>query len=89
MVACNTATAAAIHEVRSSHPDLLLVGLEPAIKSALAVTKTGHVGVIGTRGTLTSAKFGKVDGFIGRSSPFCGATLRWARTPSNAAWHCL
>ena len=60
VVACNTATAAAIHEVRSSHPDLLLVGLEPAIKSALAVTKTGHVGVIGTRGTLTSAKFGKL-----------------------------
>ena len=60
VVACNTATAAAIHEVRSTHPDLPLVGLEPAIKPALAVTKTGHVGVIGTRGTLTSAKFGKL-----------------------------
>lgn len=60
VVACNTATAAAIHEVRSSHPDLPLVGLEPAVKPALAVTKTGHVGVIGTRGTLTSAKFGKL-----------------------------
>lgn len=60
VVACNTATAAAIHEVRSSHPDLPLVGLEPAIKPALAVTKTGHVGVIGTRGTLSSAKFGKL-----------------------------
>ena len=60
VVACNTATAAAIHEVRSSHPELPLVGLEPAIKPALAVTKTGHVGVIGTRGTLTSAKFGKL-----------------------------
>ena len=60
VVACNTATAAAIHEVRSSHPDLPLVGLEPAIKPALAVTQTGHVGVIGTRGTLTSAKFGKL-----------------------------
>jgi len=60
VVACNTATAAAIHEVRNSHPTLPLVGLEPAIKPALAVTKTGHVGVIGTRGTLTSAKFGKL-----------------------------
>ena len=60
VVACNTATAAAIHEVRNSHPDLPLVGLEPAIKPALAVTRTGHVGVIGTRGTLTSAKFGKL-----------------------------
>jgi len=60
VVACNTATAAAIHEVRSRHPALPLVGLEPAVKPALAVTKTGHVGVIGTRGTLTSAKFGKL-----------------------------
>ena len=60
VVACNTATAAAIHEVRSSHPELPLVGLEPAVKPALAVTKTGHVGVISTRGTLTSAKFGKL-----------------------------
>lgn len=60
VVACNTATAAAIHEVRSSHPELPLVGLEPAVKPALVVTKTGHVGVIGTRGTLTSAKFGKL-----------------------------
>lgn len=60
VVACNTATAAAIHEVRSSQPDLPLVGLEPALKPSLAVTRTGHVGVIGTRGTLTSAKFGKL-----------------------------
>ena len=60
VVACNTATAAAIHEVRSDHPDLPLVGLEPAIKPALAVTRTGHVGVIGTRGTLTSRKFAKL-----------------------------
>ena len=60
VVACNTATAAAIHEVRSSYPELPLVGLEPAIKPALAATRTGRVGVIGTRGTLTSAKFGKL-----------------------------
>lgn len=60
VVACNTATAAAIHEVRSSYPALPLVGLEPAIKPALAVTRTGRIGVIGTRGTLTSAKFSKL-----------------------------
>ena len=60
VVACNTATAAAIHEVRSSRPALPLVGLEPAIKPALSATRTGHIGVIGTRGTLTSRKFGKL-----------------------------
>lgn len=58
VVACNTATAAAIHELRAGQPDLPVVGLEPAIKPALAVTQTGRVGVIGTRGTLTSHKFG-------------------------------
>lgn len=60
VVACNTATAAAVHEVRTSHPDLPLVGLEPAIKMATTATRTGRVGVIGTRGTLTGAKFGKL-----------------------------
>jgi glutamate racemase len=70
VVACNTATAAAIHEVRSSHPTLPLVGLEPAIKPALAVTKTGHVGVIGTRGTLTSAKFGKLMASLNEQAHF-------------------
>ncbi|MDD2545989.1 MAG: glutamate racemase [Burkholderiaceae bacterium] len=60
VVACNTATAAAIHEVRSSHPDLPLVGLEPALKPAVARSKTGRIGVIATRGTLSSAKFGKL-----------------------------
>jgi len=60
VVACNTATAAAIDELRQRHPGLPLVGLEPALKPALALTQTGHVGVIGTRGTLGSAKFGKL-----------------------------
>jgi glutamate racemase len=57
VVACNTATTAAIQLLREEHPDLPLVGVEPAIKPAIAVTRTGRVGVIGTRGTLTSAKF--------------------------------
>ncbi|MDA8520014.1 glutamate racemase [Acidovorax sp. NCPPB 4044] len=57
VVACNTATAAAIHEARSQHPDLPLVGVEPALKPAVALTRTGRVGVIATRGTLASAKF--------------------------------
>ena len=60
VVACNTATAAAIHEVRSSQPDLPLVGLEPALKPAAVLSKTGRVGVIGTRSTLTSDKFSRL-----------------------------
>ncbi|WP_119966044.1 glutamate racemase [Simplicispira lacusdiani] len=60
VVACNTATAAAIHEVRARHPQLPLVGVEPALKPAVAASRTGRIGVIGTRGTLTSAKFARL-----------------------------
>ena len=60
VVACNTATAAAIHEARASHPGLPVVGVEPALKPAVAATRTGRVGVVATRGTLASGKFGRL-----------------------------
>ncbi|UJB67135.1 glutamate racemase [Acidovorax sp. YS12] len=60
VVACNTATAAAIDQVRASHPGLPLVGVEPALKPAVAATRTGRAGVIGTRGTLSSARFARL-----------------------------
>lgn len=57
VVACNTATAAAVHLLRARHAQLPVVGVEPALKPAAALTKTGHVAVLATRGTLASAKF--------------------------------
>ncbi len=57
VVACNTATAAAIGLLRAAHPDLPIIGLEPALKPAALITRTGRVGVLATRGTLQSAKF--------------------------------
>ena len=57
VVACNTATAAAIQELRHRHPHLPLVGVEPAIKPAAQITRTGRVGVMATRGTVASEKF--------------------------------
>jgi glutamate racemase len=57
VVACNTATAAAIHEARSRYAQLPLVGVEPALKPAVAHSKTQRIGVIGTHGTLGSTKF--------------------------------
>ncbi len=57
VVACNTATAAAVHELRQAHPELPLVGVEPALKPAAALSRTGHVGVMATRGTVASDKF--------------------------------
>jgi glutamate racemase len=60
VVACNTATAAAIHELRTQHPQLPLVGLEPALKPAVVLSQTGHIGVIATRGTVASDKFARL-----------------------------
>lgn len=56
VIACNTATAAAVHLVRAQYPELPLVGVEPALKPAATLSKTRRIGVIGTRGTLASAK---------------------------------
>jgi len=57
VIACNTATAAAVHQVRAEHPDLAIVGVEPALKPALALSRTRRIAVLATRGTLASAKF--------------------------------
>lgn len=60
VVACNTATAAAIHLLRETWPVMPIVGVEPALKPALALTRTGRVAVLATRGTLASAKFARL-----------------------------
>ena len=57
VVACNTATAAAIHTLRQVHATLPVVGIEPALKPAMAHSRTGLVAVLATRGTLNSEKF--------------------------------
>lgn len=57
VVACNTATAAAIHLLREEHPDLPIVGVEPALKPAAQNSRTRRIGVLATRSTLNSAKF--------------------------------
>lgn len=57
VVACNTATAAAIHLLRERHPHMPVIGVEPALKPAAVLTRTGRVAVFATRGTLSSSKF--------------------------------
>lgn len=56
VIACNTATAWAAEVVRASVP-VPVVGMEPAVKPAVAETRTGVVGVLATVGTLRSARF--------------------------------
>jgi len=57
VVACNTATAAAIDLLRATYPNLPIVGVEPALKPAVAISTTKHIAVMATRSTLTSARF--------------------------------
>ena len=52
VVACNTATAAAIDYLRANYPDVPFVGLEPAVKPAALKSKSGIVAVLATQGTF-------------------------------------
>ena len=70
VVACNTATAAAIHELRTQHPQLPLVGVEPALKPAVALSQTGQIGVMATRGTVASDKFARLLASVQRQAHF-------------------
>jgi glutamate racemase len=56
VVACNTASAAALDSLRAEF-DLPIVGMEPAVKPAAERTRTGHVGILATRGTLNGHLF--------------------------------
>lgn len=57
VVACNTATAAAIEHLRVRISSVPLVGMEPAIKPAAAATRSGVVGVLATGATLGGERF--------------------------------
>ncbi|NGZ86046.1 glutamate racemase [Duganella aceris] len=57
VVACNTATVAAIKAVRARYPELPVVGVEPGLKPAAAASRNGKVGVLATARTLQGQKF--------------------------------
>lgn len=57
VVACNTATAAAIEALRASYAGCIVVGIEPALKLAADHHPTGHIGVMATEVTLREEKF--------------------------------
>lgn len=56
VLACNTATAAAIETLRSEY-SIPFVGMEPAVKPAALGTETGVIGVLATAGTLKGSKY--------------------------------
>ncbi len=62
VVACNTATSAAVADLRKMYPDLPLVGIEPAIKPAVEQNPGGRIIVMATPMTLRREKFCKLMG---------------------------
>ena len=68
VVACNTATVAAIRLLRAHYPDMPIVGVEPGLKPGAAASRNGIVGVLATDGTLAGEKFQLLLEQIGDSS---------------------
>jgi glutamate racemase len=60
VVACNTASAAALKYLRAAFPDVPFVGMEPAVKPAAEHTRTGVVGVLATPATFQGELFASV-----------------------------
>lgn len=60
VIACNTATAAAVAVLRARYPNLIIIGMEPGIKPAAARSASKIVGVLATRSTLQSEKFNRL-----------------------------
>ena len=56
VIACNTATGAAIASLREDYPNRF-IGMEPAVKPAALATQSGVIGVLATAGTLSGAKY--------------------------------
>jgi glutamate racemase len=59
-IACNTASAAALHQLRALHPGVPFVGMEPAVKPAAVRTTSGVIGVVATSATFQGELFASV-----------------------------
>ena len=60
VVACNAASAAALHDLRKEFPDIPFVGMEPAVKPAAEYTQSGRVGVLATPATFQGKLYASV-----------------------------
>lgn len=60
VVACNTATAAAVEALRQMQPGIAVIGVEPGVKPAATTTKTGRIAILATESTARSARLKKL-----------------------------
>lgn len=84
VMACNTATAVAAAALRAAHPDWPIVGVEPGLKPALAISPSGRIGVMATQATLASPKFRRLlDELLAGAAP--GTAIHLQACPGLAA----
>lgn len=57
VIACNAATAACLHDARERYDVPVIEVIRPAVRTAVAATRTGRIGVIGTNATITSRAY--------------------------------
>lgn len=57
VIACNTATTVAIAHLREKYPETKFVGIEPMVKPASTLTKSGHIAILATPATLRSERY--------------------------------
>ncbi len=74
VVACNTASAAALHALREAFPEIPFVGMEPAVKPAAETTQSGVVGVLATPATFQGALYASVVERFARGTRLMEAT---------------
>lgn len=81
ILACNTATTAAIATLRAHYPDQKFIGIEPMIKPAAALTKSGTIAVCATRATLDSKRYAELVERYGKDlkiiEPDCSQWAYW------------
>ena len=71
VVACNTATSAAISSLRRRWPELIIIGIEPALKLAVDTFPRGRIGVMATEMTLREEKFSRLLDRYGDEHTIC------------------
>ena len=78
VVACNTASAAALNRLRALHPGIHFVGMEPAVKPAALATTSGVIGVLATAATFQGELFESVvDRFANGTKVLSAACPEW------------
>lgn len=90
VIACNTATTNAISNLRAKHPDIHFVGIEPMVKPASKMTRTGVIAVFATPSTLKSHRYKQLKSLWASGKTFIEPDCsNWASSIEHGGAHRL